>query len=209
MGSHLCYLDVHDRALAVRHPAPFLRLPFSGKLFTLFDVFQVNGIVLGTYVGCVAGNRACGVLGAIAIGAFGGVIGNFVGNTPVCITWILSDYCGIRRTRTEVLRRRLDGLKSECGFYAEQLIAEMVLRGEPAESFWPNVLSLLRSPFPDNSHGWDNFNLWFPRIARQVHGFCPYDPPDRCRECVLKIENIEPCAAPLPRESHTEQFGDN
>ena len=105
-------------------------------------------------------------------------------------------------TSTQRLRKKLQTEQ----YLADRLIAEMIVRGEPAESFWPFVLSSLQSDsFYERYHGWVNLNIWFPRIAKQIEGFEPNAPTERCRNDVMKIENVEPCAAPLPRESDTVQ----
>ncbi len=177
--------------------------PFTGTAVTLFDLMHVGGIIGGIWVGITMGDRISGVTAAVIGGILGFVAGHFVGGiVPWYIGWVVFDLLGIRRRRTEVLRNRL-----QTGQYmADRLIAEMIIRGEPVESFWPYILSSLRSDsFYERAQGWDNLEVWFPRIAKQIEGFRPQDSVEACRRYVAKIENAEPCAAPLPRESDIKQ----
>jgi hypothetical protein len=104
----------------------------------------------------------------------------------------------MKMTSTESLRKKLHTES----FFSDRLIAEMIVRGESVESFWPYILSLLQSSsFFERAYGWDNLNVWFPRIAKEIEGFEPQAPTERCREYVMRIANVEPCAAPLPRDS--------
>ena len=181
---------------------PLYRLPLmGGTAFTLFDLIQGISIGGGAWLGFTTGRREFGVAGALLGGILGLVVGQFVGIAPWYVFWT-----GFRLTckfsSIERLRRKL---KTDY-FMADRLIAEMIVRGEPAESFWPFVLSLLRSDsFPERHSGWENLNIWFPRIAKQMEGFTPHAPTETCSRYVKKIENVEPCAAPLPRESDIEK----
>ena len=46
----------------------------------------------------------------------------------------------------------------------------------------------------------ENLQIWFPRIAKQIKGFDPAYSVESCRQYIRRIENAEPCAAPLPFE---------
>lgn len=178
------------------------RLPLmGGTAFTLFDLIQGISLAVGAGEGFRIGGREFGVAGAFLGGVLGLVVGQFVGIATWYVFWAgfrLAD----KFSSIERLRRKL---KTDY-FVADRLIAEMIVRGEPAESFWPFVLSLLRSDsFPERYSGWENLNIWFPRIAKQMEGFTPHDPIKISSRYVKKIENVEPCAAPLPRESDIEK----
>jgi hypothetical protein len=195
MVSRLCYLDAYDRAVAVRRPVPLLRLPGVGHThITIFDLFQVLAMGGGLWFGVKTGDRGFGAAGAVVGGVLGLVVGHFVGVGPIHFFWVVFRLLD-KLTPTEMLRKKL--LTEH--YIAYRLIAEMIVRGEPAESFWPFVLSALQSDsFYERYHGWENLNLWFPRIAQQIEGFDPNAPTERCRKYVTKIENVEPSAAPLP-----------
>jgi hypothetical protein len=166
----------------------------------LFDLIHVAGMLGGAGVGLTMGGREFGAAGAVVGGVLGLVVGHVLGIAPWCICWA-AFRLSIKRAPTERLRERL---KTEY-YVSHLLIAEMVVRGEPAESFWPYVLSSLRSDsFAERHSGWKNLNIWFPRMAKQIEGFRPQAPAETCREYVAKIENAEPSTAPLPRSSDTE-----
>ncbi len=201
MYDRLCYLVVRERAAKVRRSIN-LFLPCSGSAITLFDLLQVMGVIGGAWIGLTKGAKESGLAGAILGGVLGLVIGYFVGLAPTWVFWVVFDYLGIRKRRTEPLKKRL---AKDHGF-AFRLIAELVLRGEPAESFWPFILLLLQSDSVSERYsGWENLNIWFPRIAKQIEGFTPHEPTEKCREYVKKVENVQPRAEPLPREAGSDQ----
>ena len=189
MAEPFFYLDAYDRAIAMRRPMPLYRLPLmGGTAFTLFDFIQATSIAGGAWLGFGTGSKAFGAAGALLGGILGLVIGQFVGMAPWYVWW-----AGFRLTckfsSIERLRRKL----RTNYFMADRLIAELIVRGEPAESFWPLVLSLLRSEsFPERYSGWKNLNIWFPRIAKQMEGFTPHRSTEVCSRYVKKIENVEP-----------------
>jgi hypothetical protein len=194
----LRYLDAHDRAVELTRPVPLLRPPFSGRQPNLFDMLHVGGIVAGIWIGITTGNRTGGVIGAMIGGILGSVVGHFAGIAPWHAFWAIGRL-NTKLTSTERLRKKLQTDQ----FQAAWLIAEMIRRGEPVESFWPWILSLLESDsFYERAHGWDNLNIWFPRIAKQIDGlYSPQTPTARCKKYVTRIRNAEPCAAPLPSDS--------
>ncbi len=195
MGKQFCYLDAFDRAVALRRPIPLYRLPCTGRAVTLFDMFQVMGIGGGAWLGIQTGSRVFWVAGAVVGGIIGLVIGQTVGLSPWYLFWVVIRLHD-KMTSTQRLREKL---RTEY-YIAERLIAEMVVRGEPAESFWPYVLSLLNSDsFFERAAGWENLKIWFPRIAKEIEGYNPQSPATICRRYVMKIEHSEPSAAPLLR----------
>lgn len=203
MAEPFFYLDAYDRAIAIRRPMPLYRLPLmGGTAFTLLDLIQAISIVVGASLGFTTGRREFGVTGALLGGILGLVVGQSVGIAPWYVFW-----AGFRLTyKFNSIGRLRRKLKTDY-FMAERLIAEMIVRGEPAESFWPFILSLLRSDsFPERYSGWKNLNIWFPRLAKQMEGFTPHGPTEMRSRYVKKIENLEPCAAPLPRESDIEKL---
>ncbi len=177
----------------------------GGTAVTVFDLIQLIGLAVGAWLGFTTGSKAFGVASALLGGILGLVVGQFVGLAPYYIFWA-GERLTWKFSSIERLRRKL---KTDY-FMADHLIAEMIVRGEPAESFWPFILSLMQSrSFPERYSGWENLNIWFPTIAKQMEGFTPDGPTEMCRRYVKKIENVEPCSAPLPREQDIGQSEDD
>ena len=163
MEKRLCYLEVHDRAVVIRRPPPLFKPPCSGRAVTIFDFLHVIGIILGAWIGFKLGRGLLGVFGALSGSGLGLVVGYFVGQVPWYLAWAVFEIA-LRRASTERLRKRLQTEH----FIAHLLIAELIVRGEPVESFWPYILPLLQADsFYERYHGWENLNIWFPRIARK------------------------------------------
>ncbi len=170
-------------------------------MLTAFDLLQLLGILAGIATGLSIGHACFGWVGAAVGGVLGLLAGYLVGRLPWLIAWGIFRF-RIKSTSTERLRKRLETQY----FISHLLIAEIVVRGEPAESFWPYVLSLLRSDSSDQRRfGWQNLRIWFPRLAKQAEGFNPEDPVEKRSEQLRKIEGAEPCAEPLPRETEQDQ----
>jgi hypothetical protein len=165
-------------------------------MFTLFDLLKWC-VALGLMIsGALIGHAEFGWFGAIGGGVLGFVGGGILGRIPWLISW--------GWYRLHLKRSTTDKLKAELAeryFVSHLLIAELVVRGEPVEQFWPYILSLVKSDSSDRRHfGWHNLNIWFPRLAAQVHGFDPHALTEACREKLKAVEEAEPDAAPLPSE---------
>lgn len=193
MGKRLCYIEVHDRAVAIRRPPSLFKPPCSGRAVTIFDFIQVIGIIIGAWIGFKWGRGSFGLFGALGGGGLGLVVGYFVGQVPWYLAWVVFEIA-LRSASKERLRKRLQTEH----FIAHLLIAELIVRGEPVDSFWPYIMSLLQADsFYERYHGWENLNIWFPRIAKEIEGFDPSVSVERCRKHLVEITNVEPCAEPL------------
>jgi hypothetical protein len=173
---------------------------------TCFGLLQACATIYVPVIGFIVGKSKFGLTVGVISGILGIAVGYVVGTAPLWLGWLIWDYFGIRKRKTGVLKSKLKNVLNG-GYYFEidQWIAELVIRGEPVESFWPDVLSLLRSEMRRNSYGeryygWKNLKIWFPRIAILINGFDPNAPPAKRREYLAKIENTLPCAEPIPRE---------
>ena len=168
-------------------------------MVTLFDMLQWIGALAGAVIGSVRFDRPGAVGGAI-VGFF---LGAIVGRIPFAIAWSCF--------RFRVKRRSIDRLKQDLEqqyFVSHLLIAELVVRGEPVEQFWPYILSLLGSDSSDERRfGWANLQLWLPRLAARIEGWNPHDSAAKCREQLRAIEDAEPDAGPLPSEDASSEGG--
>jgi hypothetical protein len=165
-------------------------------MFTLFDLLQWT-TALGLMIGlALLGQAKLGWLGAIGGGVLGFVVGSILGRIPLMMSWA-SYHRHLKRSSTEQLKSEL----KEQYFVSHLLIAELVVRGEPVEQFWPYILSQVQSESSDQRRfGWRSLNVWFPRLAQQVEGFDPYASTDMCREKLKALEKAVPDAAPLSSE---------
>ena len=161
-------------------------------MITLFDVLQWGAAFGGMLYGVRVGARF-GWVGVIGGGLVGFVGGSILGRVP----WVISRgwyRWHLKRTSTEELKSEL----KEQYYVSHLLIAELVIRGEPVEQFWPYVLSQVRGEFSDERRfGWENLRIWFPRMAQQVEGFDPCASTEACREKLKAIEAAEADARPL------------
>ena len=101
-------------------------------MLTAFDLLQLLGILAGIATGLSIGHACFGWVGAAVGGVLGLLAGYLVGRLPWLIAWGIFRF-RIKSTSTERLRKRLETQY----FISHLLIAEIVVRGEPAESFWP------------------------------------------------------------------------
>lgn len=165
-------------------------------MFTLFDLLQW-ATALGLMAGLsLVGQANYGWLGAISGGVLGFVGGSILGRVPWMLSW--SSYrLHLKRSSTEKLMSEL----KEQYYVSHLLIAELVVRGEPVEQFWPYILSQVQSESSDQRRlGWHNLNIWFPRLAAQIEGFDPHASIEERKEKLKTIENAEPDAAALSSE---------
>jgi hypothetical protein len=148
----LGHLDVSDRALNLRKKHSVSLIMWHGN--TLFGFFQVIGPFVGAEIGFLIGKSQLGLTAGIISGILGFPIGYVAGTAPLWLTWYLSDYLGIQKAKTEVLRAKVKSvLKGGSYFQTASWIAELVLRGDLVESYWPDALSLLKSEGRRNSYG--------------------------------------------------------
>jgi hypothetical protein len=131
-------------------------------MFTIFHLLQLFGIIAGIALGAQLGQWYLGLAGAIGGGFVGLLAGFVVGRLPWVIgwAWMRRD---LKRSSAGDLRRRLESQY----FVSHLIIAELVTRGEPVESFRDLVVRQLNSDSPDvRRFGEANAALWFPELAK-------------------------------------------
>jgi hypothetical protein len=143
---------------------------------TIFDVFQLTCTFGGMTLGFLMGHRHFGLAGGIVGVVVGMAVGVFVGRLPLALSlwWLKRD---LKQSSIAGLKSKLDRQ-----FYLSHLIiAELVVRGEPVESFKSYVLALLHSDAADKRNfGWNNLRIWFPELAEKMEGFKPSNPTEEC-----------------------------
>src|SRR5262245_17911050 len=129
-------------------------------MITIFHLLELLGFLCGAVVGLTVGWLYFGLIGALVGGLGGAFVGRIVGRVPWVLAFALMR-CDLKCSSTEALRERL---KREY-YISHLIIAELLTRGEPVESFRAAVLDQLRSGDADvRRFGEVNAELWFPGL---------------------------------------------
>ena len=132
----------------------------SQRVITLFDIFRLAATVAGAIVGHRIGFGVGGTVAGIAGVAVGAALGRVVGRLPftVSFAWLQRS---LKRASTPELRASLD--EDYC--ISHLIIAELIQRGEPVESFREVVMAQLASASPDvRRFGRGNARAWFHEL---------------------------------------------
>lgn len=147
----------------------------------------------GAAILALEGNERFGVTGAIVGGLIGAPIGYFVGHIP----WIISSAVYARylkKSSTVKLKRKL----SEEYYVAQLLIAELVVRGEDVEQFFPHITDMLKSSNRDERiHGLRNLQIWFPRMASRLNQFDTMEETEALKDALNELCKCDPDAGPI------------
>ena len=129
-------------------------------MITLFDILQWIGVLVGCVAGCRAGYNIAGTLGAVLGILIGVVVGWVIGRLPFALI-LRSLHKSLKKATSSELRSRLDREY----FISHKIIAELISRGEPVESFRGIVASQLYSKSADvRRFGYGNAKVWFPDL---------------------------------------------
>lgn len=140
-------------------------------MFTIFDLLELTGAFAGLAVGVIFGHGWFGWLGVFLGGAIGFFAGRILGRVPLAISSAMLKR-DLKRCDVSTLRSRL-----EREYYISHLmIAELLLRGEPIESFRDYVSELLRSDSPDRRRFGERILQIWPETA-QLPPSSPSSPP--------------------------------
>ena len=113
-------------------------------MFTIFHLFELMGAVFGIVAGAAAGKVWFGWVGLVLGGVTGFFVGGVLGRLPYAIAGEILKR-NLKRCDVATLRSRLDR-----EYYISHLIiAQLLVRGEPIESFRDYVAGLRRSDSPD------------------------------------------------------------
>jgi hypothetical protein len=130
-------------------------------VITIFHLISCAAFITGGVLGWRVGFAFGGVAGGLIAAAVGAYVGLIIGRIPGVLT-VRSVLRSLRRTATAELRAQL-----EDQYYVSHLIiAELVSRGEPLESFRTIVEHQLTSSNPDvQRFGRANASMWFPELV--------------------------------------------
>ena len=130
-------------------------------MLTMFDILQFGGVIAGAVFGYRLGAGFGGTVGGV-LGSIAGIaVGWTVGRLPFVVSlWSLRR--SFNRASVADLRSRLEREY----FISHLIIAELVTRGEPVESFRSVVEHQLASQSADvQRFGRANAQVWFPELA--------------------------------------------
>jgi hypothetical protein len=125
-------------------------------MLTIYDLVQFATTTAGAVIGYRVGGLSDGHRTALAGAAAGALLGWFIGRLPQMVARTLV-WCSIKRQSSTELREALD----EQYVISHLIIAELVKRGEPAESFRDVIEAQMESPFEEvRQFGYANAELW-------------------------------------------------
>jgi len=155
-------------------------------LFTIFDLLQLMGPVLGTAAGCAGGYCLFGTVGLVVGGILGLFIGKFLGNLSGNMS-ILAVHRQFTGKSDDVLRAELH--RPECE-YPNFILLELNYRGADVSSELPVVLDMLESPDRAlRQKGVAAITSAFPDMARKLPDYRPSEPVDECRKKVRVVRD--------------------
>jgi hypothetical protein len=129
-------------------------------MFTIFHLFELLGTVFGIVAGATVGKMWFGWVGLVLGGVAGFFVGSVLGRLPYAISSELLKR-NLKRCDVPTLRSRL-----EREYYISHLIiAQLLIRGEPIESFRDYVAGLRRSHSPDRRRFGEQLLRIWPEAA--------------------------------------------
>jgi len=129
-------------------------------MFTIFNLFELIGAFAGLAGGVALGHRWLGWVGVVFGGAFGFFAGRILGRVPYAISSEVLKR-DLLRCDVATLRARLD----RDYYIAHLIIAHLVVRGEPIESFRSYVSELLGSDCPERRRFGEQILRIWPETA--------------------------------------------
>lgn len=157
-------------------------------MFTLFDLLRVVGMLAGATAGARCGWQYFGVIGAVAGGAAGIIIGGMIGQLPLVILLKLQ-LRHLKKMSSFALRTGLH--QDEC-LTPNIFLLELSRRGEDIEMERPFVYSLLTSSeLSKRITGWAALTSAFPDLARSIPGYRPTKSVAECRRICESLADGE------------------
>lgn len=139
-------------------------------MFTIFHLLELAGAFAGFAVGVILGYGWFGWLGGVLGGAVGYFAGCIPGRVPLAISSAMLKR-DLKRCDVVTLRTRL----AREYYISHLIIAELVVRGEPIESFRDHISDLLCSASSDRRRfGELNLQIW-PETAQPPRSSAPTD----------------------------------
>jgi hypothetical protein len=167
------------------------------SLFTIFELFELIGVGLGTALGSIAGFRVFGLVGLVVGGVLGFLFGVFLGKLPANLT-VLSICREFRGKSDDELREALH--RSDCN-YPNFILLELNYRGGDISSELPVVLDMLESPdLRRRRAGVAAITSAFPDVAAKVPDYRPGDSVEECRRKIRVLRGLADQAVSMDGE---------
>lgn len=131
-------------------------------MLTIYDLVRFATTTAGGIIGYRVGGLSEASFGSLAGATAGVMLGWFIGRLPGMVSRTIV-WCSIKRRDSASLRAALDEQYS----ISHLIIAELVKRGEPAESFREVIEAQKASPFEEvRQFGEGNAELWLDEPMR-------------------------------------------
>jgi len=130
-------------------------------MFTVFHLCELMGGVFGIVAGATFGKAWLGWVGLLLGGAVGFFVGRILGRVPQAIAGEMLKR-NLKRCDVPTLRSRLDGEY----YISHFIIAQLLIRGEPVESFRDYVSGLRGSASPDRQRFGEQLLRIWPEMAQ-------------------------------------------
>jgi hypothetical protein len=129
-------------------------------MFTIFHLFELMGTIFGIVAGAAVGKAWLGWVGLLLGGVVGFLVGGVLARLPYAISIAVLKR-NLQRCDISILRSRL-----EKEYYISHLIiAQLLIRGEPIESFRDYVAELRRSDSADRRRIGEHLLRIWPETA--------------------------------------------
>ncbi len=154
--------------------------------FSIFHIFGMLGIALGSSMGGVGGYQFFGMIGLVGGGLVGAYCGGWLGQLPE--RWARRS---LFREIESASNEELWSIVNEERWNFRQSLALLHLssRGENVRSEKPRIIVMLESDQPlQRIFGWDALRLVFPDLAKQLEN---YNPKESHEECLLKVRQFQ------------------
>ncbi len=152
-------------------------------MFTLFDLFELLGFVLGAIGGIAAGYSWLGWVGGI-LGAFAGAaVGFLCGRIPLLVSWRFARWHLARQSATQLRAALHGGNWPAYHLFLTELARRGEAIGDEAGVFVP---MLADDDLVKRYHGWSVVRAFYPDLAARIPGYDPRSPAERCRLLLRK-----------------------
>lgn len=157
---------------------------------TIFDMLFLMAVLSGGMIGARSGFAWFGYPGGVAGAVFGVTLGFLVGLAFRRLLNLCMER-HIRRKSTSALRAELIDDDTP-GTYASSLIIAVLLeRGEPVQTFRSYILRQLRSEYSTwRKAGLYNLALCYPDLSAKLGSFDPFNPTTEELERLKEIESM-------------------
>ncbi len=130
-------------------------------MFTIFHLSELMGVLFGTAAGGFVGGMCFGWVGAILGVVLGFFVGQILGRVPYAIAGQMLK-SNLVRCDVPTLRSRLD----KEYYISHLIIAQLLIHGEPVESFRDYVAGLRHSDSPDRRRFGEQLLRIWPEMAQ-------------------------------------------